>query len=193
MWDVAAFSVFSQSAREAREEDSNFVTVVANTTTDGLLVYCRFLAFFQLNLKNNLSYSAAAAVWWYPNIIHNTTKNNKYRLTDQVYIFVSPQNKVLMPLFTTTKTTTLHLTISINAPLQPLLHDLTDVCIDTPRRRNIFWIFPEIFCFSSSNNYFCVSNDWLWLVCWWVFRNCYRLNCKIIDVLLKIIWKLRRA
>ena len=138
MWDVAAFSVFSQSAREAMEEDSNFVTVVANFTTDGLLVYCRFLAFFQLNLKNNLSYSAAAAVWWYPNIIHNTTKNNKYRLTDQVYIFVSPQNKVLMPLFTTTKTTTLHLTISINAPLQPLLHDLTDVCIDTQRRRNIF-------------------------------------------------------
>ena len=87
-------------------------------------------------------------------------QNNKYRLTDQVYIFVSPQNKVLMPLFSTTKTTTLHLTISINAPLLPLLHDLTDVCIDTTRRNSFKSSMKYVFVVSSPN-YFYVSTDWL--------------------------------
>ena len=47
MWDVAAFSVFSQAvSEEAIEGDSNnVVTVVANSATDGLLLDCLSLCF----------------------------------------------------------------------------------------------------------------------------------------------------
>lgn len=100
------------------------------------------------------------------------------------WYFVSPQNKVIMPLLATAETATLHLTISINAPARrpPYItrqHDgdgssplqIFSVMYKYFRRWNDF-SFTEFSCFS-------------WLG-WWVFRNCYWLNGKIIVVLLKI-------
>ena len=100
------------------------------------------------------------------------------------WYFVSPQNKVIMPLLATAETATLHLTISINAPARrpPYItrqHDgdgssplqIFSVMYKYFRRWSDF-SFTEFSCFS-------------WLG-WWVFRNCYWLNGKIIVVLLKI-------